>query len=55
MMMFCVHFCAYYFAVDIRYFGYWNKISWSFHESNPLLRLLYSNTSVGCLDEIFVD
>jgi len=27
MMMLCVHFCAYYFAVGIPYFGYLNKIS----------------------------
>jgi len=27
MTIFSVHFCAYYFAVGIRYFGYLNKIS----------------------------
>jgi len=27
MMMFSAHFCAYYFAIGIRYFGYLNKIS----------------------------
>jgi len=47
-MMFCVHFCAYYFAVGIRYFSYFNKISASFLESDPTLWLLFSNTSVGC-------
>jgi len=29
-MIFFAHFCAYYFAVDIRYFGYLIKISASF-------------------------
>jgi len=54
-MMFCVHFCAYYFAVGIHYFGCLNKISSSFFKSNPILRLLFSNTSVGCADGIFVE
>jgi len=30
MTMFYAHFCAYYFAAGIRYFGYLNKISTSF-------------------------
>jgi len=29
-MMFFAHICAYYFAVGIRYFGYFKKISTSF-------------------------
>jgi len=27
MMMFFAHFCTYYFAVVVQYFGYLNKIS----------------------------
>jgi len=30
MMMFFAHFCAYYFAVGIRYFAYSNKNTYRF-------------------------
>jgi len=44
--MFLAHFCAYYFAVGIRYFGYVKKILHRFIEFNPTWRLYFSNPSV---------
>jgi len=45
--MFFTHFYAYYFGAVTRYFGYL-KMSSSFLESNPIVRLFFSNASWLC-------